>query len=96
MSTLVPEPIEQSDIEMLPNTPWITIVWNDPVNLMSYVSFVFQSYFKFSAQKAHQLMLQVHELGKAVVAVGSKEEMERHVVALHGYGLQATFQKEDA
>jgi ATP-dependent Clp protease adaptor protein ClpS len=78
----------------LPDHPWITIVWNDPVNLMNYVAYVFKSYFGFSAKKANTLMMQVHNEGKAVVASGPREEMERHVAAMHGYGLWATLQKE--
>ncbi|RLP72999.1 ATP-dependent Clp protease adapter ClpS [Mycetocola manganoxydans] len=74
-------------------TPWNAIVWDDPVNLMTYVSWVFRSYFGFSRARAEELMLQVHNSGKAVVATGSREEMERHVVALHGYGLLATLAK---
>jgi ATP-dependent Clp protease adaptor protein ClpS len=75
--------------------PWITLVWNDPVNLMSYVTYVFQSYFGYSRAKAEKLMLDVHQKGRAVVANGDREEMERHVEALHGYGLWATMQKDD-
>ena len=75
--------------------PWITLVWNDPVNLMSYVAWVFRSYFGFERPEADRLMLQVHNDGKAVVATGTREEMERHVVAMHGYGLWASLQKED-
>lgn len=74
--------------------PWQVVVWNDPVNLMSYVSYVFRSYFGFSQDKAHRLMLQVHEEGRAVVAAGPREEAERHVQAMHGYGLWATLQQE--
>lgn len=74
--------------------PWQVIVWNDPVNLMSYVSYVFRSYFGFSRHKAERLMLQVHQEGKAIVASGQREEAERHVQALHGYGLWATLQHE--
>jgi ATP-dependent Clp protease adaptor protein ClpS len=77
-----------------PDHPWITLVWNDPVNLMQYVTYVFTSYFGFSAGKAKRLMMQVHTEGKAVVASGPREEMERHVAAMHGYGLWATLQKE--
>ncbi|WP_241985743.1 MULTISPECIES: ATP-dependent Clp protease adapter ClpS [Cryobacterium] len=76
--------------------PWITIVWDDPVNLMSYVSYVFRSYFGVSAEQAERLMLQVHNNGKAVVATGNRESMERHVEAMHGYGLWATLAKADA
>ena len=76
--------------------PWITLVWNDPVNLMSYVSWVFRSYFGFDKAEAERRMLLVHKEGRAVVATGSREEMERHVEAMHGYGLWATLQKADA
>ena len=77
------------------DTPWVTIVHNDPVNLMSYVTFVFTSYFGHPPAEAERLMLQVHLTGKAVVATGPREEMERHVEAMHGYGLWATLQKAD-
>jgi ATP-dependent Clp protease adaptor protein ClpS len=88
---------EETDLStiVLPDRPWITIVWNDPVNLQNYVTWVFKSYFGFPPAEAKRLMLQVHNDGKAVVATGSREEMERHVVAMHGYGLWATLQKDD-
>jgi ATP-dependent Clp protease adaptor protein ClpS len=76
------------------DVPWVTIVWNDPVNLMSYVAYVFQSYFGYPSTKAERLMLDVHEKGKAVVSTGSLEEMERDTEAMHGFGLWATFQKD--
>ncbi|MDQ1584040.1 MAG: ATP-dependent Clp protease adaptor protein ClpS [Microbacteriaceae bacterium] len=75
--------------------PWVTIVWNDPVNLMSYVAYVFRSYFGFPEAEAERLMLQVHNDGRAVVATGTREEMERHVEAMHDYGLWATLTKAD-
>ncbi|MGW9404687.1 ATP-dependent Clp protease adapter ClpS [Arthrobacter sp. NPDC055585] len=81
--------------ETATDVPWVVIVWNDPVNLMSYVSYVFQSYFGYSEAKANQLMLQVHNDGKSVVATGPREEAERHTLAMHSYGLWATFQKAD-
>ena len=74
--------------------PWVTIVWNDPVNLMSYVSFVFRSYFGFDRAEAERRMLQVHNEGRAVVASGPREAMERHVEAMHEFGLWATVAKE--
>ena len=77
------------------DSPWVTIVWNDPVNLMSYVSWVFRSYFGFSRAEANVRMLQVHHDGRAVVATGSREEMERHVEAMHDFGLWATLAKVD-
>lgn len=77
-------------------TPWVTIVWNDPVNLMSYVSLVFTRYFGYSKKKAEKLMLEVHHDGKSVVSTGTREEMERDVQAMHEYGLWATMQQADA
>ena len=74
--------------------PWITLVWNDPVNLMSYVTFVFQTYFGYSKAKAEKLMMDVHVKGRAVVSTGTREKMETDTEALQGYGLWATFQKD--
>jgi len=90
-----PTEVERPDTQdvVIPEVPWVTVVWNDPVNLMSYVSWVFRSYFGHPKSKADKLMLQVHEEGKAVVSDGSREEMERDVEAMHGYGLWATVQK---
>lgn len=70
--------------------PWTTVVWDDPVNLMSYVTHVFINYFHYSRDKAQRLMLQVHQEGRAVVATGTREEMERDVNAMHQFGLWAT------
>ena len=94
----VPVELEEADVEqeVQVDLPWITLVWNDPVNLMSYVAYVFQSYFGYPKAKAERLMNQVHTEGKAVVSTGSREEMERDVEAMHGYGLWATLQKTDA
>ncbi len=78
------------------DVPWVTIVLNDPVNLMSYVSYVFRTYFGHPPAEAERLMLQVHLTGRAVVATGPREEMERHVEAMHDYGLWATLSKADA
>jgi ATP-dependent Clp protease adaptor protein ClpS len=83
----------EADEVVLPELPWITLVWDDPVNLMTYVTFVFTDYFNYSKSKAHRLMMQVHTEGKAVVSSGSREEMERDVQAMHGYGLWATLEK---
>jgi ATP-dependent Clp protease adaptor protein ClpS len=84
-------PIEQ----IIPETPWVTIVWDDPVNLMSYVTHVFVTYFHYTKTKAEKLMLQVHNDGRAIVSSGSREAMERDVTAMHGYGLWATLDKAD-
>lgn len=70
------------------------MVWNDPVNLMSYVEYVFASYFGFARQKAHDLMLQVHNDGRAVVAHGAREKIELHLTAMHGFGLWATVESD--
>jgi ATP-dependent Clp protease adaptor protein ClpS len=77
-----------------PDTPWIVIVWNDPINLMSYVTFVFQKLFGYSLEKATKLMLDVHEKGRAVVSSGSKEKAEHDVFRLHEHGLWATMQQD--
>ena len=88
-----------SDTDLLERsaTPpvWSCVVWNDPVNLMTYVSYVFRSYFGFPRERADELMLRVHEDGRAVVATGIREEIERHVLAMHGYGLWATLERVD-
>jgi ATP-dependent Clp protease adaptor protein ClpS len=80
----------ETDEETVIDRPWVTIVWNDPVNLMAYVSYVFQRVFGFTKSKAEKLMLDVHHKGRAVVAAGAREAMERNAETLHGYGLWAT------
>ena len=77
------------------DTPWVTIVWDDPVNLQSYVVYVFMELFNYSKARATELMLQVHNDGKAIVSTGSREEMEHDVARLHEYGLWATLQRGD-
>lgn len=98
--TSSPAPVEieepDADEEVDYAKLWVTIVWNDPVNLMSYVAFVFRTYFGYSENKAKKLMLEVHHDGKAAVSSGTREQMERHVQAMHEYGLWATLQKADA
>ncbi len=91
----VEQEVREPDSVVVPDRPWVTIVWNDPINLMSYVTFVFQEYFGYPSDKATKLMLDVHREGRAVVSSGSREEMERDVEAMHGYGLWATMQKDD-
>ncbi|HJG90772.1 ATP-dependent Clp protease adapter ClpS [Brachybacterium massiliense] len=83
------------DVEVTAETegPWCTVVWNDPVNLMSYVVFVFRRYFGYSRLVAEQLMLQVHEEGRAIVSRGSRERAETDVQAMHSFGLQATLER---
>jgi ATP-dependent Clp protease adaptor protein ClpS len=74
--------------------PWLTIVWNDPVNLMSYVTYVFQQLFGYSRDQANKLMLDVHHKGRAVVTSGSRDKVEIDVAKLHGAGLWATMQRD--
>ena len=82
------------DEVVVPDVPWIVIVWNDPINLMSYVTLVFQKLFGYSREKATKLMLDVHEKGRAVVSTGSREQMEHDVARLHAHGLWATLQHD--
>ena len=74
--------------------PWVTIVWNDPVNLMTYVTFVLQELFGYDEPTATTLMLQVHHEGKAIVSSGPRERMEHDTSRLHAYGLWASFQRD--
>src|ERR1700704_3580866 len=90
--TVVDRP--QQDEAIAPDIPWIVIVWNDPINLMSYVTFVFQKLFGYSRSKAEKLMMDVHTKGKAVVSSGTREKAEFDVARLHAHGLWATMQKD--
>ena len=96
--TTAPTELERPDVDesVATDTPSITIVWNDPVNLMSYVTYVFMTYFHYPREKAEKLMMQVHQDGRSVVSAGSREEMERDVAAMHSYGLWATLAKDDS
>jgi ATP-dependent Clp protease adaptor protein ClpS len=82
------------DEVITPDRVWIVIVWNDPINLMSYVTFVFQKLFGYPRPKAERLMLQVHNEGKAVVSNGSRERAEADTARLHAHGLWATMQQD--
>ena len=88
----VDEPVDDTTAD--PDTPWIVLVWNDPINLMSYVTYVFQKLFGYSLEKATSLMLDVHEKGRAVVSSGSREKCELDVFRLHEHGLWATMQQD--
>ena len=85
----------EGDTSAALDRPWITIVWNDPINLMSYVTHVFMSVFGYPKAKAEKLMMDVHQKGRAVVSSGTRERMELDVETLHGYGLWATLQQDD-
>jgi ATP-dependent Clp protease adaptor protein ClpS len=74
--------------------PWVVIVWNDPINLMSYVTYVLQALFGYSRARATRLMLQVHNEGKAVVSTGTREKAEHDVSRLHAHGLWATMHQD--
>ena len=88
----VKDPVKETDRR--PDHPWKVIVLDDPVNLMSYVTYVFQKLFGYSRQKAHKLMMQVHTEGKAVVASGPKEKAEFDVYRLHEHGLWAILEND--
>jgi ATP-dependent Clp protease adaptor protein ClpS len=95
-TTLAPGEIELEDPEsgVEHDRPWVVIVWNDPINLMSYVTLVFQKLFGYSLEEATRLMLQVHHDGKAVVSSGTRERAELDVARLHAHGLWATMQQD--
>ena len=83
------------DAVVVEDRPWVVIVWNDPINLMSYVTLVLQKLFGYSLEKATQLMLDVHHKGRAVVANGSREQAEVYVFRLHEHGLWATMEHDE-
>jgi ATP-dependent Clp protease adaptor protein ClpS len=89
-----PSTAEWTELDESPDTdkPWLVIVWNDPINLMSFVTFVFQKLFGYSKEKATKLMLDVHHKGRAVVSSGTRERAELDVYRLHEYGLWATME----
>lgn len=86
------EPVAKEQAEI--DKPWLTVVWNDPVNLMSYVTYVFQKLFGYSRDHATKLMLDVHHKGRAIVSSGGKEKVEADVARLHAAGLWATMQRD--
>jgi len=92
----VAEPDIDIHLGLEADTPWVVLVWNDPINLMSYVAFVFRKLFGYSEQKANELMLDVHHKGRAVVSNGTREKAEADVARLHEHGLWATMQKDDS
>ncbi|MCB9374181.1 MAG: ATP-dependent Clp protease adapter ClpS [Microthrixaceae bacterium] len=96
MPGVAPVEVDQPDLGEVvdPDLPWIVIVWNDPINLMSYVTLVFQQLFGYSHEKATELMLDVHHKGKAVVSSGTREKAELDVFRLHEKGLWATMQQD--
>ena len=97
-SEVGPTTVKEPDVDSAVDTdrPWIVLVWNDPINLMSYVTLVLQKLFGYSLEKATALMLDVHHKGRAVVSNGTRERAELDVHRLHEHGLWATMQREDA
>ncbi|MDQ3767443.1 MAG: ATP-dependent Clp protease adapter ClpS [Actinomycetota bacterium] len=93
--TEAPERTEETRIADRLDKAWLVIVWNDPVNLMSYVTWVFKKLFGYSEAKATKLMLDVHHRGRAVVSSGTREKAEMDCYRLHAYGLWATISKSD-
>lgn len=87
-------PEDAAELHEQTERPWQAVVWDDPVNLMSYVSYVFRTHFGMTRERADELMMRVHTAGSAVVAEGGREAMEMHVEAMHGYGLWATVRQE--
>jgi ATP-dependent Clp protease adaptor protein ClpS len=96
MPTAAPTEVKEPEIgeDVSEDRPWVVIVWNDPINLMSYVTFVFQKLFGYSREKATKLMLDVHYKGKAVVSSGPRDKAEIDVFRLHEHGLWATMQHD--
>jgi ATP-dependent Clp protease adaptor protein ClpS len=99
-SSIQPSPVEvdrpSASEDVRPDRPWMVIVWNDPINLMTYVTFVFQKLFGYSRAAATKLMLDVHNKGRAVVSSGPRERAELDVFRLHEYGLWATMEQAGA
>jgi ATP-dependent Clp protease adaptor protein ClpS len=98
VSQVIEAPVEvqepTADDVPVDERPWVVIVWNDPINLMSYVTLVLQQLFGYSRAKATKLMLQVHNEGKAAVSTGTREKAELDVSRLHAHGLWATMQQD--
>ena len=87
-------PVEQTTEQPVEDPPWVTVVWDDPVNLQSYVTYVFQKVFGYTREKANKLMLAVHHEGRAAVSSGTREQMEMDVAKMHEHGLWATLQQD--
>ena len=96
-ATLAPAEVDVpiDEVKEVADRPWVVIVWNDPINLMDYVTFVFQKLFGYSREKATKLMLDVHQKGRAVVSNGTREKAELDVFRLHEHGLWATMQHDE-
>ena len=97
MSETAPLAVEEPEVKTVTDEdrPWVVLVWNDPINLMPYVTFVFQKLFGYSKEKATKLMMDVHEKGRATVSSGTRTEAERDVHRLHAHGLWATMEHDE-
>ena len=96
-TTLTPQRIDEPEVteDVAQERPWLVVVWNDPINLMSYVTWVFQKLFGYSLEKATRLMLEVHHQGKSIVSSGPREKAEHDCFRLHAHGLWATLTKSE-
>ena len=97
MTTLAPQKVDEPEIadDVRQDRPWLVDVWNDPINLMSYVTWVFQKLFGYSFEKATRLMLEVHHQGRSIVSSGPREKAEHDCYRLHAHGLWATLTKSE-
>jgi ATP-dependent Clp protease adaptor protein ClpS len=99
LSEISTSPVHTEDVDTgevaVPDRPWVVVVWDDPINLMSYVTYVFQKLFGYARAKAQRLMLQVHNEGRAMVSSGSREKAELDCQRLHAHGLWATMSQSD-
>ncbi len=93
-----PNPFTESEtsVSVATEPPWVVIVLNDPVNLMSYVVLVFRRVFGFNEDTARKHMLEVHEQGRSVLWSGERETAETYVHELHKWQLNALLEREDA
>jgi ATP-dependent Clp protease adaptor protein ClpS len=96
-ASTMPSTVERPVVEEVPveDRPWVVIVWDDPINLMSYVTYVLQKLFGYPKEKAERLMMQVHHEGRAVVSAGTRERCELDVFRLHEHGLWATMAHDE-
>jgi len=94
-SSPAPARVDRPEVtdDLVPDHPWQVVVWNDPINLMSYVTWVLQKLFGYSRPKAEKLMLDVHHKGRAIVSSGPRERAEIDVYRLHSFGLWATLER---
>lgn len=87
--------VEETESDTLLDLPWNVVVHNDPINLMSYVTRVFQKVFGFSKERATKHMLEVHHQGRTIVWTGARETAEGFVQQLQSHLLLATIEKTE-